>query len=108
MRPTDLLSHPEGGRFKEVFRSPVVVKHRDGTTKSAIKNIYYSLKEGEVSKFHRLTSDEVWNLYQGHGVHLYQWDGSQGSPRCITLSAEQGTFCHVVPAGCWQARSYGW
>ena len=51
MRPNDLTSHPEGGRFKEVFRSSVVVKQTDGIEKSALTDIYFSLKQGEVSKF---------------------------------------------------------
>jgi predicted cupin superfamily sugar epimerase len=48
-------------------------------------------------------SDEVWNLYQGSGLNLYTWDGSETPPAKITLSAAENRFCHVVPAGIWQA-----
>ena len=103
MKPTGLMEHPEGGRFREVFRSSREVSRQDGATRSALTHIYFSLKPGEVSRFHWVASDEVWNLYQGAGLHLYTWDGADTPPRCITLSAGDNCFCHVVPAGTWQA-----
>ena len=45
----------------------------------------------------------MWNLYQGTGVNLYLWDGSDNPPERITLSAGNNNFCHVVTAGIWQA-----
>jgi predicted cupin superfamily sugar epimerase len=74
-----------------------------GDTRTAITHIYFSLDPGEVSRFHRITSDEVWNLYQGTGLRLYNWDGTDKPPATITLSARANCFCHVVPAGTWQA-----
>ncbi|MGD9159830.1 MAG: cupin domain-containing protein [Desulfobacteraceae bacterium] len=103
MKPIDLIDHPEGGRFCEVFRSARTVINHKGNTRSALTHIYFSLKPGEVSKFHRVASDEVWNLYQGTGLNLYLWDGSDNQPECITLSVENRNFCHVVPADVWQA-----
>jgi hypothetical protein len=103
MEAVDLIAHPEGGRFREVFRSAQTVSTQDGTTRSALTHIYFSLKPGEVSRFHRVASDEVWNLYQGAGLHLYTWDGTDTPPQCITLSAGENCFCHVVPSGTWQA-----
>jgi predicted cupin superfamily sugar epimerase len=103
MKPVDLTEHPEGGRFREVFRSPKVVITEDGETRSALTHIYFSLNPGEVSRFHRVSSDEVWNLYRGTGLRLYTWDGTVTPPSSVTLSAETDCFCHVVPAGTWQA-----
>ncbi len=103
MKPFNLVDHPEGGRFSEVFRSASIVTTRTGSTRSALTHIYFSLKPGEVSKFHRVASDEVWNLYKGSALNLYTWDGSENPPQCVTLSAESNNFCHVVPAGVWQA-----
>ncbi|MBU0462901.1 MAG: cupin domain-containing protein, partial [Proteobacteria bacterium] len=42
--------------------------------------MYFSLKPGEVSRFHRVTADEIWNLYQGSGLNLYTWDGTNIPP----------------------------
>jgi len=103
MRPVDLIEHPEGGRFREVFRSAVSVHVQNGATRSALTHIYFSLNPGEKSRFHRVVSDEVWNLYQGAGLNLYLWAGDNSRPQRIILSAEEERFCHVVPAGTWQA-----
>jgi len=103
MQPTDLSDHPEGGRFREVFRSARLVTTADGATRTALTHIYFALDPGEVSRFHRVASDEVWNLYQGTGLRLYSWDGTTAPPEVVTLAATTGDFCHVVPAGRWQA-----
>ncbi|MGJ8655144.1 MAG: cupin domain-containing protein [Akkermansiaceae bacterium] len=104
MRPTEMIEHPEGGRFKEVFRSGErVVRLGDGSERDALTHIYFSLRAGEVSKFHKVTSDEVWNLYRGDGIRLYLWDGSSEEPRVVELSEGEGVYCCVVPAGVWQA-----
>ena len=103
MKPIDLIEHPEGGRFLEVFRSSVVVTKTDSPPRSVLTHIYFSLNEGEVSRFHRVQSDEVWNLYQGFGPYLYQWAGTDTQPQRTELSATSNSFCHVVPADHWQA-----
>ncbi|MBN2039185.1 MAG: cupin domain-containing protein [Spirochaetes bacterium] len=103
MCPVDLEDHLEGGRFLEVFRSGTIVSKQDGTERPAMTHIYFSLNPGEVSNFHKVSSDEVWNLYQGEGVKLHIWDGRNTKPYSVTLSAENNCFCHVIPAGVWQA-----
>ena len=70
MQPIDLIDHPEGGRFREVFRSAARVTTGAGESRSALTHIYFELRRGEVSRFHRVRSDEVWNLYQGDGLRL--------------------------------------
>ena len=105
MKPIDLKEHPEGGRFQEVFRSSKMVSTGSRTNRSALTHIYFSLKPGEVSRFHLVKSDEVWNLYQGSGLCLFTWDGTNNPPKCITLSAKENCFCHVIPGGTWQAAA---
>lgn len=103
MIPKDLEEHPEGGRFREVFRSARIVATPDRRSRAALTHIYFSLNAGEVSRFHRVASDEVWNFYRGKGLALYTWDGTTAAPHRTLLSAEARCFCHVVPAGAWQA-----
>jgi predicted cupin superfamily sugar epimerase len=103
MKPIDLTAHPEGGRFHEVFRSAQTVFTQDGSARSALTHIYFSLQPGEVSRFHRVASDEIWNLYQGSGFNIYTWNGTSAPPQRVTLSAASNCFCHVIPAGAWQA-----
>ncbi|MEL6320142.1 MAG: cupin domain-containing protein, partial [Cyanobacteria bacterium J06626_14] len=62
MQYDDLIEHPEGGRFQEIYRSSTVVQTATQQTKTALTHIYFSLNSDEVSRFHRVASDEVWNL----------------------------------------------
>ncbi|WP_444912725.1 cupin domain-containing protein [Microbulbifer sp. ZKSA004] len=103
MKPDNLIDHPEGGKFLQVFKSNSIVTREDGQKRSALTHIYFSLQKGEVSKFHRVESDEIWNLYQGDGLFLYIWTEEDSCLQKIEISAENNTFCCVVPAGAWQA-----
>lgn len=103
MKPDQLNSHPEGGHFKEVFRSIHSVTTTHGTRRTALTHIYFSLEQGEVSKFHKVQSDEVWNLYKGEGIKLFLYDEKTNIFSVEELSAENNQFCFVVPAGVWQA-----
>jgi predicted cupin superfamily sugar epimerase len=103
LKVENLELHPEGGRFREVFRSGRIVQSPEGKNRSALTHIYFEINDGEVSRFHRVCSDEVWNLYEGEGVLLYLWDDDQGTLETVELSAGNREFCHVVKAGVWQA-----
>lgn len=102
MKYSDLQEHPEGGRYLEVYRSASRVTTGDHV-RTALTHIYFSLEPHEVSRFHRVSQDEVWNLYQGKGLYLYQWDGRSTGIESIELSVQSMNFCHIVPAGYWQA-----
>ena len=103
MRPSKFQAHPEGGRYQQVYKSAAGITTASGLQRSALTHIYFSLEPGEVSRFHRVCSDEVWNLYRGKGLRLYSWDETDSAPICTILSADNDEFCHVVPAGNWQA-----
>ena len=66
-----LVPHPEGGHFREVFRSRLNVErggpgHARGLPRSGGTLIYFLLAEKEFSAFHRVRgSDEIWHLYAG-------------------------------------------
>ncbi len=99
----DLQPHPEGGHFREVFRSLNVVRPADGRgDRSALTAIYFLLSAGEFSRWHRLASDEVWHHYEGEPLELFVLDG--GLERCERrlLGAGRGPVA-AVPSGCWQA-----
>lgn len=97
-----LIAHPEGGRFLEIFRSSQAVQNASETRRSALTHIYFSLAPGEASRFHKVASDEVWNLYQG-AVVLYVWDDVAEALKSYELSASSRIYCVVVEAGKWQA-----
>ena len=103
MKAVGLEPHPEGGHFREIFRSQHDVESKFLGKRSTLTHIYYKLESGECSKFHKVSSEEVWNLYKGEGIRLYQWDGESSEVEIIELSDKANQFCHVVPAHSWQA-----
>lgn len=93
-----LQPHPEGGHYKETFRSAV---RDDG--RAACTTIHYLLKRGESSHWHRVDADEVWCFHAGQPLELRISDGE--SIRTHVLSGDALTHSPqvVVPAGQWQA-----
>ena len=101
-----LLPHPEGGHYREVFRSAAAVAHPEtGQPRSAVTSIYFLLEMGEFSAFHRVRSDEIWNFHAGGALelHLLSPEGSHLVHRLGT-NVEAGERPQVVvPANWWQA-----
>jgi uncharacterized protein len=107
-----LLPHPEGGAYREMFRAPAA---EDGG-RGASTAIYYLLRSGELSAWHRVDADEVWHHYAGAPLELALSDGQERSDRGVNrgvlrlgkdLAAGERPQA-VVPAGVWQsARSLG-
>ena len=100
---SQLQPHPEGGRFREVFRSPVKVTDSHGQSKSALTHIYFALGPDGHSCFHRVEQDEIWNLYRGDGLRLWILNPDTLEITLHILAADENCFCAVVPAGHWQA-----
>lgn len=97
-----LLPHPEGGYFRESYRSPEPVSLPRGT-RSASTAIYFLLPEGSVSKLHRIQSDEVWHFYLGGPLRLTEIH-ADGGRREVVLGQDvkKGQLLqHVVTAGVW-------
>jgi predicted cupin superfamily sugar epimerase len=107
----DLSPHPEGGYFREAHRSAASVDPRDGRTeRSALTTIYFLLVAGEMSRWHRVASDEAWHFLEGDPLALHVADA--GFDRVITRilgpHGDGAEPVHVVAAGSWQAaRSAG-
>src|SRR5262249_41097859 len=108
-----LATHPEGGYYVEVYRSSSHVQPLDGRhDRSALTTIYFLLTSGDVSRWHRVTSDEAWHYYEGDPLELLTVDESfEGILRHRLGPAGQDAAdrpVHVVRAGDWQAaRSTG-
>jgi predicted cupin superfamily sugar epimerase len=72
----NLIHHPEGGYFREDFKSEIELP--DHITKrgsrSLITTCYYLIPKGERSIFHKLTSVEIWNFLCGDPVDFYEID----------------------------------
>jgi len=99
-----LLPHPEGGHFAEVFKSPHRVCRAEGDdSRSALTSIYFLLAEGERSRWHRVSADEVWHYYEGDPLELV-WEEAGEVRRVQVGPVAMGREpVAVVPAGSWQA-----
>src|SRR5579885_3203332 len=69
----DLRPHPEGGYFRETFRSARQVRV-GAAERNALTAIYYVLWYGEFSAFHSIGSDEIWHHYRGAPVTIEMID----------------------------------
>jgi predicted cupin superfamily sugar epimerase len=101
----NLQPHPEGGYFREVFRSRHKVQPSDQrSTRSALTTIYYLLVKGQHACWHRVASDETWHFYEGDPLELYWIDDQDVVHQEIlgTHGSDTEPMC-VVPADCWQA-----
>ena len=106
IRGLGLTPHPEGGYYREIFRSPARVQPLDGRTdRLALTTIYFLLVAGQVSRWHRVASDEVWHHYEGGPLELLVADAGFGdvSRRRLGPVADKAQPVHVVVAGEWQA-----
>jgi len=100
-----LQPHPEGGHFCETWRHMPAAGGRGAGTA-----IYYLLRAGERSHWHRVDAVEIWHFYAGSPLELgISEDGEQS--RIWTLGPELGEGRGpqgIVPEGAWQAaRSLG-
>jgi uncharacterized protein len=92
----DLAPHPEGGWYRQLFKSEErVTRQADGATRSALTTIYFLLVEGTYSAWHRVQSDEAWHFYEGDPLELVTREGT------IRLDADHRV--HVIKARQWQA-----
>jgi predicted cupin superfamily sugar epimerase len=71
-----LQPHPEGGFFKETYRSKGII-HKDSLPpffegkRNYSTCIYYLLRSGDFSAFHKINQDEIWHFYSGSPIKLY-------------------------------------
>ncbi|MCC2546237.1 cupin domain-containing protein [Hymenobacter sp. BT175] len=101
IRQLDLLPHPEGGYYRETYRSESQLD-TDGGIRSVSTAIYYLLENEDKSHFHRIKSDELWFFHQGQALDIVVLDSPE--PRVITLGSDfaNGEVPQaVIPANAW-------
>jgi predicted cupin superfamily sugar epimerase len=81
-----LIAHPEGGFFKETYRSEFST------------GIFYLLSKGHKSSFHRIKSDEMWHFYAGDSLTVVELTQA-GALKETRL--DKNNVQYVVPAGVW-------
>ncbi|MFD2727120.1 cupin domain-containing protein [Hyunsoonleella rubra] len=82
-----LNPHPEGGHFKETYRSEGIIYNENlGNSFTGDRNyctaIYFLLTSDAFSAFHRIKQDEMWHFYKG-------------SPLLLHMISEEGVYSKV-------------
>lgn len=101
IKQLELLPHPEGGYYRECYRSEQEIS-RGGSIKRSCTHIYYALESSMHSAWHRVHSDEIWNFYEGSPLELHCMSPDCSEHQCFTLGSGL-EYAAVIPAGYWQA-----
>ena len=117
-----LSPHPEGGWYRETYRTPEPppVPGREpggaggvrdagaaagaGGVRGAITSILYLLERGQRSHWHQVDADELWYWQAGGPLLLQTWDPAQGEAS-QRLDPASGAFHAAVPAYTWQSAA---
>jgi predicted cupin superfamily sugar epimerase len=105
IRQLGLEPHPEGGFYRETFRSAARVVADGRPPRSALTTIYFLLAAGSFSAWHRVRSDEVWHWHEGAPLDLLLASADFSIVRRHRLGpVDHGTEPVItVPADWWQA-----
>ena len=97
-----LIPHPEGGWFREIFRSKNSLIRKDGQKRNFITGIYYLIEKGSKSSWHRVKdADEIWIFLRGDPVVLWSIDDKNKEIKKLILDTDNPM--EMIPAGYWQA-----
>ena len=110
IRQLKLESHPEGGYFKEIYRSGEIfsadnLPKRYKGNRAFSTSIYFLLDEKQISAFHRLKSDETWHFYDGESLRIHIIDTNGKLSKIVLgknlLNDEKIQF--TIKKNCWFA-----
>jgi len=104
-----LQAHPEGGFFKETYRSDgrmtVAGNANDPVQRNICTGIYFLMEKGNFSAFHQIKSDEMWHFYAGQALEVLELRSS-GELLCTRLGPvilNGDVHQYMVPANTWFA-----
>jgi len=106
----NLIKHPEGGYFKEIYRSNEIIDQnhlpeRFRGTRCLSTSIYFLLKGDKFSAFHRIKSDEIWHFHAGTALMIYIID-ENGELSVLKLGSnyeKEEQFQITIPKESWFA-----
>lgn len=110
IKKLNLKPHPEGGYFREVYRSDDIISseyldNRYNGERNTATSILYLLKGDEFSTFHRLKSDETWHFNYGSTleIHIISPEGKYSTVKLGLNIFEGEVIQYTIPAGSWFA-----
>jgi predicted cupin superfamily sugar epimerase len=96
-----LLPHPEGGFYKETYRSAADISI-DGNVRQMCTSIYYLLEDDNRSHFHRIKSDELWFFHLGEPLEIITLNNGRVETILLGSALAKGELLQaVIPAGTW-------
>ena len=81
----NLLPHPEGGWYAETYRSEQVL---DSSERNILTSIYFLITSENVSRFHKIKSDELWYFHQGSTLTVHTLDENGHTENKLGLNLE--------------------
>ena len=104
IKKLNLLPHPEGGYYRETYRSMTRSEFMgfEGE-RSLATSIYFLLTDERASAMHRIKSDEIWYYHDGDALDIMMIDikGNRSNVRLGKNLDENEVLQFVVPAGFW-------
>ena len=107
IRHLGLGAHPEGGFYKETYRSQELISSgglpgRFTGARNFSTAIYFLLRSEDRSLFHRIKSDELWHYHAGGSLSIYVLQKQGLAVHVLGPDVEKGESLQiVVPANCW-------
>lgn len=103
----NLEPHPEGGAFREIYRSDLTCENTRGEERNVCTAIYFLVEGGNVTKWHKVLNDEVWHYYKGETLvlELISPEGILSRHRIGNRIEKDEVPQLVIPAHTWQ-RAY--
>lgn len=108
VKELDLLPHPEGGFYKETYRSPLKLSPSCLSSnftgeRNIATGIYFLIEKGNFSALHKIKSDETWHFYFGDALEVIEIDGAGNLKNTVIgpdiLKGE--SFQYTVKANTW-------
>ncbi len=87
VKKLNLLPHPEGGFYSETYRSDMTISSLD---RQLMTSIYFLLTSDNVSKFHRIKSDELWFFHSGSPLIVHTLDEKGHTENKVGNNFENG------------------
>lgn len=109
IKTLNLIPHPEGGYYRETYRSSIQLSSNSGIEGLEDRNlstgIYFLLEQHNFSAFHRIRSDEMWHFYAGDPLEVIELTEQSGVliTRLGPMASGGQGYQHVVPANRWFA-----
>ncbi|HKK46525.1 MAG TPA: cupin domain-containing protein [Balneolaceae bacterium] len=103
----NLSLHPEGGYYREIYRSTEKIQRENSQTRHAATGIYFLIPYGVCTDWHRVNSDELWHFYTGAPLvlEIIDADGNFSQLLLHDKLDTEAEFQGVVQKNCWQ-RAY--